>query len=380
MTLHPLTALVSLFDGSTTTTPYTTASLTSILQWIQEGRYRRSVKHLRRVRATQGEDAYNQAKRHSQAFTPAGTFTQRNNASLDTPSGCLNLDMDDLPDLNHARATLGADPHLIYMFVSPSGIGLKIGIWVSGYTNADTYRHAWLAVERYLVETYPDLAVSNDRACKDVARLCYVSWDPDMYCNRHAVPFVVPPLAPPPPKPAPHATRRPLSGDRQQRYADQAIAMANKILDASVDGIRDQQRLKASRLLGGYIAGGVLSEADAKAGIATAVERNTTKLQRAWRVIERGLQYGEAAPITLDQLEEAYQRWRETHPTSPPRAIPDTSAPPDKSKPAIVHHQVPDYILKHPDPRVREHWKRIYRKTAIRKERYAREGGLVCQK
>ena len=52
----------------------------------------------------------------------------------------------------------------------------------------------------------------------------------------------------------------------------------------------------------------------------------------------------------------------------------------DTSPGTIVHHVVPDYLLKHPDPRVREHWKRIYRKTAILKERYAREGGLLCQK
>jgi putative DNA primase/helicase len=62
-----------------------------------------------------------------------------------------------------------------------------------------------------------------------------------------------------------------------------------------------------------------------------------------------------------------------------PDVAPDT---PDASEtpPAIVHHVLPDYILKHPDPRVREHWKRLYRKTAILKERYAREGGLLCQK
>jgi Toprim domain len=33
--------------------------------------------------------------------------------------------------------------------------------------------------------------------------------------------------------------------------------------------------------------------------------------------------------------------------------------------PPLVHHVVPDYILTHPDPRVRAHWQRIYRKTAM---------------
>jgi hypothetical protein len=382
MTPSPLTAPVSLFCGSTTTTPVERLPLATVLQHIQEGKYRRFVEQLRRTRATQGEEAYDHAKRRSIAFTPAGTFTARNNTSLETPSQCLNLDMDDMTDLDHARGLLGADPYLLYMFISPSGVGLKLGIHVSSYTDAASYRHTWLAVEPYLVETYPDLAVNNDRACKDVSRLCYMSWDPDLSSNPGAVPFPVPPEALPVSKAIQRPPSAPLPADRRQRYAQQAIETAIKLLDASVDGIRDQQRLKASRLLGGYIAGGVLSEAEAKEGIAAAVERNTTKLQRAWRVIDRGLRYGEAAPIYLADLEADYKRWGETHKKSPPSRRTDTLAHDHDAHPgpAIVHHVVPDYILKHPDPRVREHWKRIYRRTAILKAHYAREGGLLCQK
>ena len=375
-------APVSVFQGSTNTVPVETLPLATVLQRIKQGQYRGFVQQLRRTLATQGEEAYTQAKRRSWAFAPAGTFTARNNASLETPSGCLNLDIDDLPDLDHARALLGADPYLLYMFLSPSGTGLKLGLHVSDYTDAATYRQAWLAVERYLVETYPDLAVSNDRACKDVARLCYMSWDPNLYCNPTAVPFRVPPACPPAKEATPRTTPVPLSEDHRTRFAAQAIANAIKILDASVDGIRDQQRLKASRLLGGYIAGGVVSEADATAGIAAAVERNTTHVARAWRVIARGLQYGEAAPIYLTDLEAEYAHWTLTHTSRPPAQRGDTSAQDQGAAPgpAIVHHVVPDYLLKHPDPRVRAHWKRIYRQTAILKERYAREGGLLCQK
>jgi hypothetical protein len=318
----PLTAHVSLFEGSTTTMPVETLPLATVLQRIQAGRYRGYVEQLRHTRATQGEDAYNTAKRRSMAFTPAGTFTARNNASLETPSGCLNLDLDDLTNLDHARSRIGADPHLLYMFGSPSGHGLKLGIAVRGYTDAETYRHAWLAVERYLVETYADLAISNDRACKDVSRLCYVSCDPAVYTNPEAVPFVVPPPPPRAPTPTQRPSRAAIPTDRRERYAQQAIATAIKLLDASIDGIRDQQRLRASRLLGGLIAGGVLSEAEAKAGIAAAVERNTTKLPRAWRVIARGLRYGEAAPITLAQLEDDSQRWRDGYTHRPAASRP----------------------------------------------------------
>jgi hypothetical protein len=324
MMTQPLTAHVSIFRGSTNVKPVETLALADVLQQIKTGVYRQYIKQLRRTLATQGEDAYDRAKRRSIAFTAAGTFRTRNSASLDIPSGCLNLDIDDLTDLDHARAIIGADPHLVYMFVSPSGQGLKLGIRVKQYGDADSYRYVWFAVERYLVETHPDLAVNNDTSCKDVSRLCYMSWDPDLFTNPASIAFVAPPIAPFAPEPPQPARSCMLPTERRQRYADQAIATAIKILDASVartptsNGTRDRQRLKASRLLGGYIAGGVLTEAEAKAGIAAAVERNTGQLNRAWRVIEHGFRYGEAAPITLDQLEAEYERWLNTHKKTSP--------------------------------------------------------------
>jgi hypothetical protein len=365
-----------------------TIALSAVLQRIQDGTYRRFVEQLRRTLATRGKDAYDTAKKRSMAFTPAGTFTARNSASLETPSRCLNLDLDDLPDLDHARALLGADPHLVYMFTSPSGVGLKIGMHVRRYGDAESYRHLWLAVERYLVETYPELAVNNDTQCKDVSRLCYMSWDPALSSNPTSVAFVVPPPPPAPPRPAPHRPTTAIPPERQQRYADQAIATAIQILDASVartptsNGTRDRQRLKAARLLGGYIAGGVLTAAEAKAGITAAVERNTDKLTRAWRVIERGLRYGEAVPITLRQLEDDYQEWVALHrraghgAPATPSEPPSPDGPPEQLGPLVQLHQVPAHLANHPNPRIRAHYRRVYRQTNALKLRLAREGAL----
>jgi hypothetical protein len=50
---------------------------------------------------------------------------------------------------------------------------------------------------------------------------------------------------------------------------------------------------------------------------------------------------------------------------------------PEHAPPPIKHHVLPDYLRKHPDPRVRKHWARIYRETAIRKERLYRAGVLL---
>ena len=103
------------------------------------------------------------------AFTPAGIFTRRANAKIITPSGLLNYDFDHPPDLPEAKTLLIADPWMAYVFISPSGDGLKAAVWADGIVDDRTYKHAWLTVQAYLERTYPDLAVSNDKACKDIA-------------------------------------------------------------------------------------------------------------------------------------------------------------------------------------------------------------------
>src|SRR4029434_9864116 len=99
------------------------------------------------------------------------------------------------------------------------------------------------------------MAFNNDTSCKDVSRLCFMSWDPDLYRNPAAVPFPVPAMQVPTTQTNDYPRMCILPGDTCQRYADQAIATAIKILDASIvrsptsNGPRARQRLKASRLL-----------------------------------------------------------------------------------------------------------------------------------
>jgi hypothetical protein len=205
----PLEALVSVFADSFTPEPRETVALATILARVKDGTYQGQVRRLRRMRERVGKDAYDQAKRSSVAFTPAGVFEKRANAHLLTPSGCLNYDFDEVSDLATAKAQLREDPCIVYAFDSPSGRGLKVAVWASGIVDDLTYKHAWGTVLGYLQLSYPDLAVSNDPNCKDIARLCYVSYDQATYINPDAQLFAVPPYVPPPP----HAATEPPDDD-----------------------------------------------------------------------------------------------------------------------------------------------------------------------
>ena len=198
---------VSLFANSTNTTPIATLSLWTMLEHIRAGTYQQHVHSVRQQRAN-GEDAYRDAKKGLKAFTPAGTFAKRANSHLLTASGLVHYDLDHVSDVAHAKALLARDPHVLFAFISPSGEGIKLALWTGGISNDQTYKHAWQSGLTYLLARYPDLAVSTDRGCKDLARLCYVSVDPSLYSNPDAVPFAVPPSVPSTPR---HAPQRPFT-------------------------------------------------------------------------------------------------------------------------------------------------------------------------
>jgi len=85
------------------------------------------------------------------------------------PSGILCLDFDTLPSLVDAHSALIADRHVIAVFVSPSGDGLKALVPV-----ADDIESVWKTVADYYMAT---LKLKADESRKDKHGLCYASHD-----------------------------------------------------------------------------------------------------------------------------------------------------------------------------------------------------------
>ena len=112
----------------------------------------------------------------------SGTFTKRENDALVQHSGLLCADLDGLnSSLADIRQKLKDSPNLWALFISPSGDGLKAVFKVP----ADAAKHAgsFRAVEQHVREL---TGVQIDEACKDVARLCFLSYDPELYYNAKA--------------------------------------------------------------------------------------------------------------------------------------------------------------------------------------------------
>jgi len=94
-------------------------------------------------------------------------------------SGLICADLDSLGDtLREVRDNLLTSPYLWAVFISLTDDGLKAIFRVS----ADPLKHmaSFDAVERHVREL---TATQIDQACKDLARLCFVSCDPELWFN-----------------------------------------------------------------------------------------------------------------------------------------------------------------------------------------------------
>jgi BT4734-like, N-terminal domain/Protein of unknown function (DUF3987) len=131
------------------------------------------------------------AKKQLPAVTWSGTFTERANDKLVNHSGLLCADLDNLgPRLKDVREKLSHSPYVWAVFLSPSADGLKAVLRVP--PDGSKHRGSFLAVEKHVKEL---TGVQIDEACKDVARLCFLSYDPEVFHNPQAV--EIQPLAEP---------------------------------------------------------------------------------------------------------------------------------------------------------------------------------------
>lgn len=300
--------MISRFRNSFDSTPIADFNLQFALESIRSSYYESAVNRVRHVLARHGKHAYDRAKAHLEAFTFGGTFyPPRAKANLSQHSRIVLGDLDhlDARNLLITKRALCGDPRTACVFISPSATGLKLGVHVPQVADDDGYKHAWQVVSMEYAALY---GVTWDISGKDVSRLCFVSHDPDLYWNPDAAVFEVPPLPTPEPPPPPRVATYHPPHDRYD-YAELAIKTAVEMIESAPLGIRHHTRLRAARLLGGYVAGGLLSEAQAYCALAQALVGHTENLGRALKTVEDGLSYGQAQPITLEDLETERRAW-----------------------------------------------------------------------
>lgn len=176
-----------------------------IVSVIGSPKYRNIVESVRRTFLEQGEKAANEEKKKLPSVTFSANYRGgRSNATLVKYLGYIVIDIDHLSKEELARIlqTVRACNYTRIAFISPKGMGLKIIAHTQrpDGTLPDTIQE----IEDFHNAAYNKVASFYSQLCQteidtsgqDVGRTCLLSYDPGIYFNRDATPFIVeqPPL------------------------------------------------------------------------------------------------------------------------------------------------------------------------------------------
>ena len=163
--------------------------ITSILADIKNGKYKNGITYLRKSLAENKTDAYDKGKKSLLAFTPSASFVGgRKLEFIKDYTGILILDIDKLSPEQLKQTSLKANQceYTFASFISPSGNGLKILVKVN--SDKANHKEAFLKVQAFYEAL---LSLQIDKSVKDITRLCFYSYDSELYLNEAATVFVI---------------------------------------------------------------------------------------------------------------------------------------------------------------------------------------------
>ena len=121
------------------------------------------------------------------AVTFCGTFAYGHrieNISQYNDIVIIDIDHIEQQEFDRIMSCLKADPYVFAVWISPSGKGIKALIPIQYNTDGDRYQYHKIAF-RQIVEYYDnEYNIIIDRSGSDLSRLCFVSYDPDMYIKK----------------------------------------------------------------------------------------------------------------------------------------------------------------------------------------------------
>jgi len=178
--VNSMTYKISVFKDllKTKDVPYI-VDLDKIIQRIKNGKAKDIVDLVRQAPNKKEADKI-KSTLHCILF--AGEFSERNGNGLVEHSGLMCVDFDKYPSteamLEHFEV-LKQNKHFILLFVSPSGFGYK-GVVKIPEATKETHPKYFTAFQKEFDFDY------WDKSCSNVDRVCYESYDPNIYVNYDA--------------------------------------------------------------------------------------------------------------------------------------------------------------------------------------------------
>ena len=162
----------------------------NILLAIKEGKFKSEITEIRNSLKENNKNKSDRLKNSLSGFTVSAIFDEkRRKERVIKYYGVMVLDIDNLKDeeeVERIKKEIEKIEYTKMVFVSPSGLGLKIIVETN---NTDVERHT--EVYKKLVNYYENqLNVEFDSQTCDVSRLCFFSYDETAYYNCESKIFI----------------------------------------------------------------------------------------------------------------------------------------------------------------------------------------------
>lgn len=261
---------VTIFKNILQTTGGDDFYLDDILSAIKNGHWKTKIDQLRTISDKSQRSDFK--KNELPYFTGSGTFEKRSNSSITEHNGRLILDFDAIDDIETAKSLICADPFVEYCFVSASGNGLAVIIKI----DASKHDESFEAAKKYFENKYQ----YKIDPLRDVSRARFVSYDPDLYHNPSSRVFFI-----------------------QKTTTEKIFNVIRSMISKATDGEKHNVVLKAARLSGGFIAGGILDEYEIENFIINEITNAGFRTSVHLQTIKDGINNGKLSPLQITDAE-----------------------------------------------------------------------------
>ena len=160
----------------------------TIAEVIRNGQFKSQVKKLRGLYKRGNDEEYSKKKKSLLAFTPSALYQGgRRTEFLQEYTRIIILDLDKLGDkINELKQKAVSCKYTYCCFISPSGQGLKILVRTD--SSMSKHKEAFMKIQNYYEEL---LNIKIDPSGKDISRLCFFSYDEDLYLNEKSETFKI---------------------------------------------------------------------------------------------------------------------------------------------------------------------------------------------
>lgn len=161
------------------TTPTTTASIPELVAGMRDSEdLRGRMMYIRERFADNDLFACEEAKEQLGCVLWSGVFERRHHTGCTAYTGVVVADVDHIDNAEEAAERLRGQPHIVFVFISPKGNGLKVG-FLTNATRVEQHKVAWATVRHYMIDHYN---LEIDPSGSDVCRACFTSFDPNAWC------------------------------------------------------------------------------------------------------------------------------------------------------------------------------------------------------